>query len=77
MSDWYCEFVKQWDIEHKDNYKEGFFGLRDFYCYIKYVAEDLLKENVGNLDDIIRKSIQTNFDGQEGSVKMFLKIAGL
>lgn len=38
MSDWYYEFVEKWDREHKDSFQEGFFGLRDFYCYIKFVA---------------------------------------
>jgi hypothetical protein len=41
MSDWYFDFVKNWDLDNKDTYKEGFFGLRDFYCYIKFVAEEL------------------------------------
>ena len=35
MSDWYFEFIEQWDNRHKGSYQEGFFGLRDFYCYIK------------------------------------------
>jgi hypothetical protein len=64
MSDWYFDFVKNWDLEYKDTYKEGFFGLRDFYCYIKFVAEELEKESKTNINDIIRSSILTNFDGQ-------------
>jgi hypothetical protein len=38
MADWYYEFIKEWDNDHRDQYNEGFFGLRDFYCYIKHVA---------------------------------------
>lgn len=38
MSDWYFDFVELWDQENRNNEKEGFFGLRDFYCYVKDVA---------------------------------------
>lgn len=30
-----------------------------------------------NIDDIIRRAIKSNFDGQEDSVEMFLRISGL
>lgn len=41
MSDWYYDFVDHWDKENQSNEREGFFGLRDFYCYIKDVAAEL------------------------------------
>jgi hypothetical protein len=33
--------------------------------------------NHSNIDDIIRRAIYTNFDGQEESVDLFLNISGL
>jgi hypothetical protein len=33
--------------------------------------------NHSNIDDIIRRAIYTNFDGQEESIDLFLNISGL
>lgn len=77
MSEWYFDFIVKWDNEHRGQYNEGFFGLRDFYCYIKHVAEEIKNGSNKPIDEIIIESIETNFDGQRESIQTFMEITGL
>ena len=42
MGEYYSRFLKEW--EKYDSSQKGFFGLRDFYNYVKYVCKKLEKE---------------------------------
>ena len=67
----YVKFVKETILkEHAD-----FHGARDFYHVIKLTARILLEKKNNNENiiplEIIRRSVQRNFGGYEGSVKRF------
>jgi hypothetical protein len=36
---YYYKFIEEWN-RNKNN-REGYFGLRDFYCYIKYICKEI------------------------------------
>jgi hypothetical protein len=68
--------LEEWNADKSK--REGFFGLRDFYCYVKYACEVIKREGSTDfhvLESALAKSIQINFDGQKGSVGMFNGIA--
>jgi len=40
MGEYYFKFITKWEDNHRN--KAGFFGLRDFYNYVKYVCKSAL-----------------------------------
>jgi hypothetical protein len=44
---YYYNFIEEWN-EIKNN-REGYFGLRDFYCYIKYICKELTENRENDI----------------------------
>ena len=46
--------------------RQGFFGLRDFYSYTKYVCNQIKENNdLIEINKAVARAIQINFDGQK------------
>jgi DNA topoisomerase IB len=67
----YFKFINKWNANL--NNRDGFFGLRDFYSYVKYVCSQIKANgnDPGEIDKAIARAIQINFDGQRESLKIF------
>ena len=77
MAQNYYKFIENWDGEEQNFI--GFFGLRDFYSFIKYVCQKI-SEGISvevEIQKIVSESIQINFDGQLNSLEAFYKISGI
>lgn len=67
MGEYYNRFMKEW--ENVDSTQKGFFGLRDFYNYVKHVCRKVKQEgNYIKFDSELNKAININFDGKERSL---------
>ena len=77
MASYYDEFIKKWDREGQNSV--GFFGLRDFYSYIKYVCQNINGEEMNEriISEVIFQSVMINFDGQPESLKVFFECANM
>lgn len=78
LSKAYFRFIKEWKNKQNNDHKD-FFGLRDFYSLIKYVCSRIINENVSKDNEracaeIMRRSVERNFDGRPDSIKTFLRI---
>jgi len=62
MGEYYCNFIKEWGLQNTT--QKGFFGLRDFYNYVKYMAKKLRPGNFIPFEEELDKAITINFDGQ-------------
>jgi uncharacterized cupin superfamily protein len=75
---YYSHFLQEWN-RSKENIT-NFFGLRDFYSFIKYICEDICKKNhvlENEFTKLVATSVKANFDGQKGSVALFFKVMGM
>jgi hypothetical protein len=64
MGSYYYKFVKIWN--GNPNNRSGFFGLRDFYSYIKYVCRQIKEDrHLIEVEKAVIRAIQINFDGQK------------
>lgn len=78
LSKAYFRFIKEWKGRQLNDHPD-FFGLRDFYSLIKYVCSRILTDKVSKDDErkcveIMRRSVERNFDGRPDSIKLFLRI---
>lgn len=74
----YCQFIKIWEGSNEARLKD-FFGLRDFYFLVKYVCKEFRDQGMTNAERdrtrvaaMLRRGVERNFDGREGSIGMFL-----
>lgn len=72
MGNYYFNFMDRWNTNEMN--RKGFFGLRDFYSYVKHVCK-MIKQGGPSIDfeEELGKAILKNFDGQEKSLETFYK----
>ena len=62
MGVYYNNFINKW--ENQVSSLNGFFGLRDFYNYVKYVCSKMAEGAIYDFDKYLDEAIKINFDGQ-------------